>query len=218
MCIYTIISFKVLVKFMKDIKIEINCPDDALLNISTIPNKYLKHPYIRSFQDEIVSLAADKEFNGTDLRVLLTIIGNLGYENILSLTQKQIGEQINVPTPEVTRSMKKLVKKEYLQVITKIGRQNIYMFNPSISFKSRAKNLKSLKRAWNEQDLPNTQNKPIDIDTDFDPDLEDKLDDKVKELSKEFDIPQTKLRKIILSLANQALNSKNEEKELELPY
>lgn len=201
---------------MKDINIKINCPDDASLNIFTNPNKYLKLPYIRSFQDEMVTLAADKELNGTDLRVFLTIIGNLGYENILSLTQKQIGEQINVPSPEVTRSIKKLVKKDYLQVITKIGRQNIYMLNPSISFKSKAKNLQHLKRAWNDQTVPNTENKPIDIDTDFEPDLEDKLDDRVKELSEEFDIPQTKVRKIIFSLVNQALTRDDE--ELELPY
>ena len=216
MCISTTINSKILVKFMKDINIKINCPDDASLNISTNPNKYLKLPYIRSFQDQMVTLAADKELNGTDLRVFLTIIGNLGYENILSLTQKQIGEQINVPSPEVTRSIKKLVKKDYLQVITKIGRQNIYMLNPSISFKSKAKNLKHLKQAWNDQTVPNTQNKPIDIDTDFEPDLEDKLDDKVKELSEEFDIPQTKVRKIIFSLVDQALTPDDE--ELELPY
>ena len=217
MCINTSIDCKILVKFMKDINVKINCPDDALLNISTIPNKYLKLPYIRSFQEEMIALAADKDFNGTDLRVFLTIIGNLGYENILSVTQKQIGEQINVQPAEVARAIKKLVKKGYLQVITKIGRQNIYMLNPTISFKSRAKNLKHLKQAWNEQSIPNTQNKPIDIDTDLQPELENKLDDRVEQLSQQFGVPQSKVRQIILSLVDQALASQNQE-DLDLPY
>ena len=201
---------------MKDINFSISCPDDTFLNISTLPNRYLKLPYIRSFQDEMVSLAIDRELNGTDLRVLLTIIGNLGYENILTLTQREIGEQINIKQVEVAKSIKKLVKKGYLQVITKISRQNIYMFNPSIAFKSRAKNLRNLKQAWNDQTMPNTQNRPIDVDTDLEPDLEDKLDDKVEQLSQEFDIPQSKVRQMILSLVNQALSSDAE--DVELPY
>ena len=97
-----------------------------------------------------------------------------------------------------------------------IGRRNIYMFNPSVAFKSRAKNLKELKQAWNSQTLPNTQNRPIDTDTDLEPDLEDKLDDKVEQLSQQFDIPQSKVRQMILSLVSQALSSDDE--ELELPY
>ncbi len=203
---------------MKDINFSISCPDDTLLNISTPPNRYLKSPYIRSFQNEMVGLAIDREFNGTDLRVLLTIIGNLGYENILSLTQKEIGEQINIKPVEVTKSIKKLVKKGYLQVITKIGRQNIYMFNPTVAFKSRAKNLKELKHAWDNETLPDTQKHPIDIDRDLEPNLEDKLDDRVEQLSKQFDIPESKVRQILLSLVNKALSSDEQYQDVELPY
>ena len=202
---------------MKDINFQINCPDDALVNISTIPSKYLKLPYIRSFQKEMISLAVDRDFNGTDLRVFLTIIGNLGYENILSLTQKEIGEQIGIQPVEVTKSIKKLVKKDYLQVITKVGRQNIYMFNPSVAFKSRAKNLKELKHAWDRETTPNTQKFPIDIDKDLEPDLEDKLDDKVLQLSEQFGVPQNKVKQIILSLVDQALKNQDQE-ESEIPY
>ena len=202
---------------MRDINFKISCPDDALVNISTPPSKYLKLPYIRSFQEEMVSLAIDREFNGTDFRVFLTIIGNLGYENILSLTQKEIGEQIGIQSVEVTKSIKKLVKKGYLQIVTKIGRQNIYMFNPSVAFKSRAKNLKELKHAWNKETIPNTQKSSIDIDSDLEPDLEDKLDDKVSQLSQQFGVPQSKVRQIILSLVDQALESEEQE-ESELPY
>ena len=202
---------------MKNIDFKINCPDDALINISTIPNKYLKLPYIRSFQEEMVSLAVDRGFNGTDLRVFLVIIGNLGYENILSLTQKEIGDQVGIQPVEVTKSIKKLVNKGYLQVLTKIGRQNIYMFNPSVTFKSRAKNLKELKHAWDKGILPNTQKSPFDIETDLEPDLEDKLDYKVLELSEKFGVPKSKVRQIILSLANQALKEPDQE-DMDLPY
>ena len=90
------------------------------------------------------------------------------------------------------------------------------MFNPSIAFKSRAKNHNELKQAWDKEIMPDTQNHPIDVDTDLEPDLEDKLDDKVNQLSKQFDIPASKVRQMILSLVNQALTPDDE--DVELPY
>ena len=87
------------------------------------------------------------------------------------------------------------------------------MFNPSVAFKSKAKNLKELKQAWDKKIIPSTQKHPIDTDTDLEPDLEDKLDDKVEKLSQQFGIPQSKVRQIILSLVDQALTSEEEELE-----
>ncbi len=91
------------------------------------------------------------------------------------------------------------------------------MVNPNVVFKSRAKNLKELKRAWDKETIPNTQKFPVDIDKDLEPDLEDKLDYKVSQLSQQFGVPQSKVRQIILSLVDQALESEEQE-ELEFPY
>ena len=91
------------------------------------------------------------------------------------------------------------------------------MFNPSVAFKSRAKNLKELKHAWDKAVLPNTQKSPIDIDLDLEPDLEDKLDDRVSKLSQQFGVPRSKVKQIILSLVDRALKNEEQE-ESELPY
>ena len=85
------------------------------------------------------------------------------------------------------------------------------MVNPNVVFKSRAKNLKELKHAWDKETIPNTQKSPIDVDLDLEPDLEDKLDDKVLELSQQFSVPKSKVRQIILSLVNQALDNEGHE-------
>ena len=197
-------------------KVEVFYPEDTVVNVYPKPVKYLKHSHARVFLEEMIALGLDKEFSGNDLRVLLAIIGNLGYDNKVNISQHELGEQLNIHQTSVSRSLKKLVSKGYLQVIETIGRQNIYQFNPNVAFRSRAKNLKELKQAWDKQTLPNTQKYPIDMDTDLDPDLEDKLDHKVEQLSQEFDIPQSKVRQMILSLVNQALSSDDE--EIELPY
>ncbi len=201
----------------KRIDITLNCPEDTSVNLFTVSNKYLKSNYIRSFQDEMTELAIDRSFSGTDLRVLLAIMGNLDYDNIFSLSQKELGEIVQIDKVEISKTFKKLCSKGYLKPVKKIGRQNVYIFNPNVAFKSKAKNLKDLKHAWDNKIIPNTQNSPVDIDTDLEPDLEDKLDHKVSQLSQRFGIPQSKVRQVILSLVDQALESEEQE-ESEIPY
>jgi predicted transcriptional regulator len=201
-------------------KLELYYPEDSVVNIFSQPNKYLKDDYARYFSSEMLGLAVDKDFSGNDLRVFLGILANLGFDNIINIPQQELSSQLGIHRSDVAKSIKRLVSKGYLEIISTVGRQNIYMFNPSVAFKSKAKNLKDLKRAWNQQSFPNTKNKPnkpIDIDLDLELDLEDKLDDKVSQLSEQFNVPQTKVRQIILSLVDQALRSKNQE-NLDLPY
>ena len=198
-------------------KVEVYYPDSMNLNLIPAHQKHLKEDYVRFFQGYMKDLANDKTLDGQDLRVTLTIISNLSYDNKFSLSHRQLAEQVGIQRPNVTKTVNKLVRKGYLQIIGKQGQQNIYMFNPSVAFKSRAKNLKELKHAWDKQILPNTQKLPIDLNTDLELDLEDKLDDKVKELSDQFGVPQSKVKHIILSLVNEALENKTEE-SYQVPY
>ena len=198
-------------------KVEVYYPDGMNLNLIPAHQKYLKDDYVRFFQGDMKNLANDKTLDGQDLRVALAIISHLSYDNKFTLSHRQLAEQVGIQRPNVTKTVNKLVKKGYLQIIGKQGQQNIYMFNPNVAFKSRAKNLKELKHAWDKQTLPNTQKHPIDTDTDLEPDLEDKLDQKVEKLSEQFGVPQSKVRQIILSLVDQALKSENQE-DMDLPY
>ncbi len=198
-------------------KVEVYYPEGVNLNVIPANQKYLKEEYVRFFQEDMKDLANDKNLDGQDLRITLAIISNLSYQNIFNLSHRELAEQIGTQRPNVTKSINKLVKKGYLQIIGKQGQQNIYMFNPNIVFKSRAKNLKELKKTWNKETAPNTNNSPVDIDLDLEPDLEDKLDDKVSELSQKFGVPQSKVRQILLSVVNQALDKKSEE-DSEIPY
>ena len=198
-------------------RLEVYYPEDSVVNVFAEPGRYLKDDYARHFSNEMLGLAVDKDLSGNDLRVFLAILANLEFENILNLSQQELSDQLGIHRPAIAKSLKKLISKGYLQIIDTAGRQNIYMLNPSVAFKSKAKNLKELKRAWNKQSFPNTQNNSIDIDTDLESDLEDKLDDKVEQLSKQFGVPKSKVRQIILSLVDQALEPSAQE-EPELPY
>lgn len=202
---------------VKNRRVEIYYPEDTVLNVYPKPVKYLKDSHVRCFSDEAMALGIDKDFSGNDLRVFLIIIANLGYENIINISQSELAEQSGISQQNISKSITKLISKGYLQVIEKIGRRNVYMLNPNVAFRSRAKNLKELKHAWDKQTLPKTQKSPIDIDTDLEPDIEDKLDGKVEQLSQQFGVPQSKVRQIILSLVDQALTSEDQE-DLDVPY
>ena len=200
-----------------DNKIEVRYPKDTVVNIYPKQMKYLKDAHARCFLNEALGLAVDKDLSGTDFRVLLAIIGNLGYENLLNISQQELEKQLSVSQANISKSIKKLISKGYLQVVDTIGRRNIYMINPNVVFRSRAKNLRDLRRAWDSASIPNTNSSPIDIDLDLEPDLEDKLDDKVSKLSQQFNVSQSKVRQIILSLVNQALETETQE-DTEPPY
>ena len=198
-------------------KLEVYYPKDSVVNVFAQPKKYLKSDYARHFSSEMLGLAVDKDLSGNDLRVFLAILANLGFENILNISQQELSNQLEIHRPAIAKSLKKLISKGYLEIIDTVGRQNIYMFNPNVAFKSRAKNLKELKHAWDKETIPNTQRFPIDVDLDLEPDLEDKLDDRVSQLSEKFGVPQSKVKQIILSLVDQALESSEKEKS-EVPY
>ena len=198
-------------------KLEVYYPEDSVVNVFAQPKKYLKEDYARHFSSEMLGLAVDKDLSGNDLRVFLAILANLGFENILNISQQELSNQLEIHRPAVAKSIKKLISKGYLEIVDTIGRQNIYMFNPNVAFKSKAKNLKELRYAWDKENIPNTQKSLTDIDLDLELDIEDKLEDKVSQLSQQFGVPQSKVRQIILSLVDQALKNEEQE-ESELPY
>ena len=81
-----------------------------------------KLPGGKGKEDDIIALGTDRDFSGTDLRVFLVIIGNVGYDNIINISQSELTAQSNISQQNISKSIQKLISKGYLQVIDKIGR------------------------------------------------------------------------------------------------
>ena len=82
-------------------KLEVYYPEDSVVNISTQPKRHLKDDYARYFSAEMLGLAVDKDLSGNDLRVFLAILANLGFENILSISQQKLSEQLRIHRPAI---------------------------------------------------------------------------------------------------------------------
>lgn len=141
----------VIIIMEKTINYQINVPDGCMAKTVVTPIKALsQNPHIRTFSEGLVRLATDKDLTLTDKNVLLYIAGIIDYENILDISQAQLAKDIGIVRQEVTKSIKKLCELDYLRIIGKVGRQNIYKLSPYFAFKSRAKNYKMLCNEWDD--------------------------------------------------------------------
>jgi len=85
-------------------KIEIYHPEDTVINVYPKPAKYLKSDYFRGFSEEAIGLSKDKDLSGNDLRVFLAIIGNLGYDNIVNISQHELGSQSDIHQQHISKT------------------------------------------------------------------------------------------------------------------
>jgi len=106
--------------------------------------------YVRVFTDGLMTLTLDKDLTGQDIRVFWVCVAEMEFENILDATQSHLAKIAEIKQPDIAKSLKKLLAKDYLKVIGHKGRQNIYQVSPSLVFKSRAGNAKKMIREWNE--------------------------------------------------------------------
>ena len=134
----------------REIKFTISCPDDVTVRPGMFPKKYYEMDYSRVFHYPLIQLAIDRELTGTDLRVLLVVLGHLDYDNFLNMSQKALGDVLSIKQQEVSKSLHKLVEKGCLEITGQIGRQNIYRMNPHLVHRGRGKAHKTLCRNWSE--------------------------------------------------------------------
>ena len=130
---------------------QISVPDGCMAKTVVTPIKALsQNPHIRTFCEGLTRLAKDRNLNSTDMRVLIYIAGIIEYENILDISQAELAKQMEIVQPEISKSIKKLCELDYLRIIGKVGRQNIYKLSPHFAFKSRAKNYRTMCNDWDE--------------------------------------------------------------------
>ena len=138
----------------KTLKIEY--PADKQIVVSSRIKKYLKSDYVRAFQEGLSEIICDKDLSGEDVRIFFGIVANLEYENIFRMPLAVLSRELGIDRSNISKSVSKLVQKNYLTKINSQGRVNHYMADPRIAFKSRASKLDEVVNQWD--DLPLSQN------------------------------------------------------------
>lgn len=92
--------------------------------------------YVSMFRHGFEHIAKLK-LTPTDYAVLMVFLSRLEYENWIRVSQKTIAEQLNLATPQVSRSVKKLVEKGILlkEQDPSDERRLLCRFNPSLGWR-----------------------------------------------------------------------------------
>ncbi len=138
----------------KTVKIEY--PEDRQIVVSSRLKKYLKSDYIRAFQEGLSEIICDRDLSGEDVRIFFGIVANLEYENVFRMPLAVLSRELGIDRSNISKSVSKLVQKNYLTKISSQGRVNHYMADPRIAFKSRASNLSGVIDRWDE--IPQIKN------------------------------------------------------------
>jgi hypothetical protein len=120
----------------------------------TIAKHLRDHPHLRIFNEALLDVVLDEDLTGQDFRVLFYILSTMEFENFYKQSQKAIADKLGMRQPHVSKSFSKLISKNLLRVIGQIGRQNVYLINPHLAFKSRSNNYKKMLQDWDERSTP----------------------------------------------------------------
>lgn len=87
------------------------------------------------WQDAQMNIATDRNLTLTDHRVLAVLHAKIDFENWIRISQKEIGDFIGVARPNISVSMKKLVKMGVVVPGPSVSNVRTYRLNPAVAWK-----------------------------------------------------------------------------------
>jgi CRP-like cAMP-binding protein len=103
--------------------------------------------FFMAFQDGLLEIAKDSDITGADMRVLMYLFGHLDFENFIHVSQQEIAEYVGMQAPNISRSMKLLIRKGIILDGPKIGRMKTYRLSPDLGWKGKVTSLNEYRRS-----------------------------------------------------------------------
>ena len=135
---------------MKNKTYIIECAPDKKIVAKEVISTKLHSDYVRAFQEGLLEIICDKDLTGDDIRVFLAIMSHMEFDNKFTMPLGHLAEAIGMKRPNVSKSVKKLLEKQYLNRDGNQGQVNHYMIDPRIIVRARNFNYKSIVKRWDE--------------------------------------------------------------------
>jgi hypothetical protein len=132
---------------IKRLKIELECNDEQYPVIGVRSRIKFKN-WVMLYQLASEDLAKDKRIGGAEYRVLHFLLSRMGYEGSVQISQRDIGEVIDMKQPSIARAMKVLMEVGVLRSEGKPGQTATYVLNPYYGSRGKASNVIQMQRAW----------------------------------------------------------------------
>ncbi|SJM90680.1 winged helix-turn-helix domain-containing protein [Crenothrix polyspora] len=100
--------------------------------------------WMMTFQDSLITIAKDKELTGATKSVLFFLMGNLEFENFITIKQVEIAKQLEMQKTHVSSAIKLLVNKGIILKV-KEGTTSGYKLNPHYGWKGSVSNMEKEK-------------------------------------------------------------------------
>lgn len=89
------------------------------------------------YQHSLESLVGRKDLHGTELKILLSILSKINYDNIAIVTQPCIAKELGTTQPAISNGLKKLIG---LGLITKVKVHGATGFKVNAEFATKGHN------------------------------------------------------------------------------
>lgn len=116
--------------------------------------------WVMNSQEALEIVAKDKDIKGETYRVLFFICARLDFENWVQISITEIGSELDLKQPSVSRAMKVLETKEIILRGPKVGRSYAFMLNPEFGWKGKVKNLDEYRK---EREQEERRDKKLEI-------------------------------------------------------
>ena len=108
--------------------------------------------WMMTFQDSLEIIATDEDMTGQTLKVLMMLMGNLEFDNYITVKQTVIAEKLKMYKPDVSKAMKLLVNKSIILKV-KEGTTTGYKLNPTYGWKGKVENMELAKAKMAEDKI-----------------------------------------------------------------
>lgn len=98
-------------------------------------NPKFKKDWLAMFQESLETIAGDKDLKGYTLRVFLTLLSRLNFDNYICIPQSHIAKITGIEQPHVSEAIALLVKKQIIFKQEGLGNIKAYKLNPNIAWK-----------------------------------------------------------------------------------
>ena len=129
-------------------KREIQDLESGEITYAVVPirRNYFEEEYFCMFQKSLDLISEDRELTYDDLRVLLKLFRHLDMKNYISISQKEICEQLKMDKSNVSKAMTKLLNKGIILKGPRLNGIYTYTLNANYAYKGHLKNLKKERK------------------------------------------------------------------------
>lgn len=99
-----------------------------------LKSKNLGRGWVAVYQQVITQVAKEK-LTGEQYSVFLYLLGKVDFENYLTISQKELSEELNMKQPHISRAINKLCELKIIVEGPRAGLNKTYRLNPYVAHK-----------------------------------------------------------------------------------